>query len=41
MEHRVFGQPQPRVEYRDRPGAYGIAFDGRGRAAVVYSERKG
>ena len=41
MEHRVFGQPQPGVEYRDRPGAYGIAFDGRGRAAVVYSERKG
>ena len=35
MEHRVFGAPQPGVEYRDRPAAYGIAFDGQGRAAVV------
>ena len=32
---RVFGTPQPGVEYRNRPGAYGIAFDGQGRAAVV------
>lgn len=35
MEHKVFGAPLPEVEYRDRPGAYGIAFDGQGRAAVV------
>lgn len=41
MEHRVFGTPQPGVEYRDRPGAYGIAFDNVGRAAVVYCQRKG
>lgn len=41
MEHKVFGAPQPGVAYRDRPGAYGIAFDGQGRAAVVYCERKG
>ena len=41
MEHRVFGQPQPGVEYRDRPGAYGIAFDGAGKAAVVFCGRKG
>lgn len=41
MEHRVFGAPRPGVEYRDRPGAYGIAFDGQGWAAAVYSERKG
>ena len=41
MEYRVFGAPRPGTEYRDRPGAYGIAFDGQGRAAVVYSERKG
>lgn len=41
MEHRVFGAPQPGVEYRDRPGAYGIAFDGAGKAAVVSCERKG
>lgn len=41
MEHRVFGAPRPGVEYRDRQAAYGIAFDDAGRAAVVYSERKG
>lgn len=41
MEHIVFGTPQPGLKYRDRPGAYGIAFDGQGRAAVVYCERKG
>lgn len=41
MEHKVFGAPQPGVEYRDRPGAYGITFDGGGRAAVVYCQRKG
>lgn len=39
MEHRVFGAPRPGVEYRDRPGAYGIAFDGRGRAAMVFVEQ--
>ena len=41
MEHRVFGAPQPGMTYRDRPGAYGIAFDGQGNAAVVCSARKG
>lgn len=41
MEHRVFGAPRSGLEYRDRPGAYGIAFDGKGRAAVVLCERKG
>lgn len=41
MEHRVFGVPQPGLAYRDRPGAYGIAFDEQGRAAVVRNERKG
>lgn len=41
MEHRVFGAPRPGVEYRDRPGAYGIAFDGQGCAAVVCCEGKG
>ena len=41
MEHRVFGTPEPGVTYRVRPGAYGIAFDDVGRAAVVYCERKG
>ena len=41
MEHRVFGAPRPGVEYRDRPGAYGIAFDDTGRTAVVSCERKG
>ena len=40
MERKVFGEPQPGLAYRDRLGAYGIAFDGRGRAAVVYCERK-
>ena len=39
MEHRVFGAPQPGVEYQARPGAYGIAFDGQGRAAMVFVER--
>ena len=41
MEHRVFGAPRPGLEYWDRPGAYGIAFDDRGRAAVVHCEGKG
>ena len=41
MEHKVFGAPQPGVAYRSRPGAYGIAFDGQGWAAVVCSARKG
>lgn len=41
MEHRVFGAPEPGVEYQDRPSAYGIAFDKKGRAAVVYCERRG
>ena len=41
MEHKVFGAPQPGVTYRARPGAYGIAFDDKGRAAVVYCARKG
>lgn len=41
MEHRVFGAPEPGAAYRDRPAAYGIAFDGEGRAAVVRNERKG
>ena len=41
MEHRVFGAPRPGVEYRDRPGAYGIAFDGAGNAAVVSCEGYG
>ena len=35
MGHKVFGAPRPGIEYRDRPGAYGIAFDGQGRAAVI------
>ena len=30
MEHKVFGMPQPGVTYRDRPGAYGIAFGKKG-----------
>lgn len=37
----VFGTPKPGERYRDRAGAYGIAFDERGRAAVVHSQRKG
>ena len=41
MEHKVFGAPQPGVTYRARPGAYGVAFDDAGRAAVVYCDRKG
>lgn len=41
MEYQVFGAPHAEVEYRHRPSAYGIAFDGKGRAAVVYCERKG
>ena len=41
MEHKVFGSPQPGMTYQARPGAYGIAFDDAGRAAVVYCERKG
>lgn len=41
MEHKVFGAPQPGMEYRDRPGAYGIAFDKEGNAAAVYCQRKG
>jgi 8-oxo-dGTP diphosphatase len=41
MEHKVFGAPQSGVAYRDRSGAYGIAFDGAGKAAVVSCERKG
>lgn len=41
MEHKVFGAPEPGVTYRDRPGAYGIAFDGQGRAAVVHCEGYG
>ena len=41
MEHRAFGAPRPGLTYWDRPSAYGIAFDGAGRAAVVYCERKG
>ena len=39
MEHRVFGAPQPGVDYGARPGAYGVAFDGQGRAAMVFVER--
>ena len=41
MEHKIFGAPEPGVTYRDRPGAYGVAFDGQGRAAVVCNPRKG
>ena len=41
MRHRVFGAPQPGLVYRDRPGAYGIAFDQKGDAAVVYCRGKG
>lgn len=41
MEHKVFGAPQPGATYRARPGAYGIAFDREGNAAVVYCRRKG
>ncbi len=41
MERKVFGTPQPGIAYLDRPAAYGISFDGQGRAAVVYSKRKG
>ena len=41
MERKVFGTPRPGAEYLDRPSAYGIAFDEQGRAAAVYSERKG
>lgn len=39
MEHKVFGEPQPGVEYRARPGAYGVAFDREGRAGMVFVER--
>lgn len=39
--YQVFGAPQPGVTYRDRAGAYGIAFDGQGRASVVFAQRKG
>ena len=41
MRKEVFGSPWPGVEYLDRPSAYGIAFDGQGRAAVVYCQGKG
>lgn len=41
MERKVFGVPQPGTSYLYRPSVYGIAFDGQGRAAVVYCERKG
>ncbi len=41
MERKVFGAPKPGTSYLDRPSAYGTAFDGQGRAAVVYCERKG
>ncbi len=41
MEHKVFGAPRPGTAYRDRPGAYGIAFDGQDRAAVVFCEGYG
>ena len=36
MEHRVFGAPQPGVDYGARPGAYGVAFDDAGRAGMVF-----
>jgi len=39
--YRVVGAPEPGISYRDRAGAYGIAFDDRGRAAVVHSRKKG
>lgn len=39
MEYRVFGTPRPGVDYGARPGAYGVAFDGQGRAAMVFVER--
>lgn len=38
MEWKIFGAPQPGVSYSARPGAYGIAFDGQGRAALVLVE---
>lgn len=41
MEHRTFGAPRPGEEYRTRPSAYGIAFDGKGKAAAIYCRRKG
>ena len=41
VPRKVFGAPQPETEYRQRPSAYGIAFDGRDRAAVVFCEGKG
>ena len=41
MEQKSFGSPQSEVKYLDRPSAYGIAFDGQGRAAVVHCEGKG
>ena len=30
--------PEPGVVYQARPGAYGIAFDGQGRAAMLFVE---
>lgn len=39
--HRVFGAPQPGLAYRIRPGAYGVAFDRQGNAAMVYCREKG
>ena len=36
MEYRVFGAPRPGVDYGARPGAYGVAFDGAGRAGMVF-----
>lgn len=39
MEHRVFGAPRPGAAYGMRPGAYGVAFDGRVRAAMVLVEQ--
>ena len=34
-EEKSFGERLPGVSYRDRTGAYGVAFDGEGRTAVV------
>ena len=34
-ETRSFGEKLPGISYRDRPGAYGVAFDSQGRTAVV------
>ncbi len=34
-----FGRREPGVEYRDRPGAYGVLFDAAGRVAVVRTPR--